>query len=130
MSEVTNVLLAFSILEDVDARLEEVNGWLDEAEQLPLRSVWETEAAVGGGKRMETPLYAGAFNGFDLSGFLALLRTLVWSKPDEMRSRSWSTDSTKRSGGSSTPDYSFRLGAAAGTAGPRVGTASRAAGSP
>ena len=85
MSEVTNVLLAFSILEDADARVRDVNGWLDEAGQLPLRSVWQTEAAVGGGKRMETPLYAGAFNGLDLSGFLAFLRTLVWSKPDEVQ---------------------------------------------
>jgi hypothetical protein len=85
MSEVTNVLLAFSILEDADARLEEVNGWLAEAEQLPLRDIWRTEGAIGGGKRIETPLYAGAYNGFDLAGFLGFLRTVVWSQPGEVQ---------------------------------------------
>jgi hypothetical protein len=85
VSEVTNVLLAFSILEDAEARIADVNAWLSEVEQLPLASVWECDAAVGGGKRMEAPLYAGAFNYFDLSEFLAYLRTVGWSQPNELQ---------------------------------------------
>jgi hypothetical protein len=85
MSEVTNVLLAFSILEDADARIAEVNAWLDEVEQLPLGSVWDSDSAVGGGKRMDAPLYAGAFNYFDLPGFLAFLRTVAWSQPSDVQ---------------------------------------------
>ena len=85
MSEVTSVLLAFSILEDADARLQEVNGWLAEADQLPLGDVWRTDGAIGGGKRMESPLYAGAYDGFDLAGFLGFLRTVVWSQPDQVQ---------------------------------------------
>jgi hypothetical protein len=34
---------------------------------------------------METPLYAGAFNAFDLPDFLAFVRTVVWSGPDEVQ---------------------------------------------
>lgn len=85
MSDVTNVLLAFSVLEDADERAREVNGWLGNREQPALGNVWRTETAVGGGKRMETPLYAGAFNGFDLPAFFAYLRTVAWSKPEEVQ---------------------------------------------
>ena len=51
MSEVTNVLLTFSILEDADAR-QDVNEWLAAEGQLPFGNAWETEVAVGGGKRI------------------------------------------------------------------------------
>jgi hypothetical protein len=85
VSEVTNVLLAFSILEDAASRIADVNTWLNEVEQLPLAGVWECDAAVGGGKRMEAPLYAGAFNYFDLSKFLVCLRSIGWGQPDEVQ---------------------------------------------
>jgi hypothetical protein len=40
---------------------------------------------VGSAKRMETPLYAGAFNAFDRPDFLAFLQAVVWSRPDEVQ---------------------------------------------
>ena len=79
------MLLAFSVMEDADARVDEVNAWLAGVEQLPLGSVWECASAVGGSKRMEAPLYAGAFNGFDLPGFLAFVRTVAWTEPSEVQ---------------------------------------------
>jgi hypothetical protein len=85
MSEVTNVLLAFSISEDADARLAEIDAFLDDHEQLPFASVWTTDAAVGGGKRMDAPLYAGAFNGFHVRRFVAFLRALPWADPEQVQ---------------------------------------------
>jgi hypothetical protein len=34
---------------------------------------------------MDAPLYAGALNGFDLRGFLELLRTIAWSHPQDVQ---------------------------------------------
>ena len=85
MSEVTNLLLAFSILEDSDARVADVDGWLVGNEQLALKSVWENGECCGGSKRTDAPLYAGAFNYLPLREFLAFLRTVRWSQPDEVQ---------------------------------------------
>jgi hypothetical protein len=123
MSEVTNVLLAFSILEDSGARIEEVNRWLAEEEQLPLGSIWRTEAAVGGGKRRETPLYAGAFKPFDVpDSWLSSARSVGLNR---MRSRSSSTPSTTKAGASSTPECSVRLAPALRGTGPAGDCSSR-----
>ena len=85
LSEITNLLLAFSILEDTDARVADVDGWLVRNEQRPLKSVWENGECCGGPKRMDAPLYAGAFNYLPLREFLVFLRTLQWSQPDEVQ---------------------------------------------
>jgi hypothetical protein len=85
MSEVTNVLVAFSIMEDAAARLAEIDAWLDAHEPLPFRSVWENESCCGGSKRMEAPLYAAASNYFPLSAFLEFMRTLSWDDPENVQ---------------------------------------------
>lgn len=83
MSEVTNVLLAHSILEPEGERIAAVNRWLAENDQpFGFKSVWESRDCVGGSKNMEAPLYAGAFNYFPLQEFLGFLRTIAWGEPD------------------------------------------------
>jgi hypothetical protein len=85
MSEVTNLLLAFSILEPEDVRIAAVNDWLVRNDQLPLKNVWKNSECVGGSKHMEAPLYAGAFNYLPLGELMAFLRTVPWSQPDEVQ---------------------------------------------
>lgn len=82
MSEVSNLLLAFSILEDANARIAEVNEWLESHECAALKSVWDNRDCYGGGKRVEAPLYAGAINYLPLNDLLAFLRTVQWKEPD------------------------------------------------
>jgi hypothetical protein len=82
MSEVTNVLLAFSILEDDDARIADVNAWLEASCGHALKSVWDNRDCYGGGKAMEAPLFAAALNYLPLDQFLAHLRTVRWKEPD------------------------------------------------
>jgi hypothetical protein len=82
MSEVTNVLLAFSILENDDARIAEVNAWLEANCGHALTTVWGNRDCYGGGKAMEAPLYAAAINDLPLTEFLAHLRTVQWKEPD------------------------------------------------
>jgi hypothetical protein len=85
VSEVTNLMLSFSILEREEERIAEVNRWLVEQDQLPLRNIWDSPDCYGGSKHMEVPLYGGAFPGFPLADFLGLFRTLPWSDPERLQ---------------------------------------------
>jgi hypothetical protein len=82
MSEVTNVLLAFSILEDEADRLRDINEWLAAHDHGAFVATWRQDACIGGPKRLEAPLLAGAFNYFPLADFLELLRGIEWNEPD------------------------------------------------
>lgn len=85
MSVVTNLLVSFSILEDDDARLEDLNRWLDGEQHPPLVNFWRMRECYGGSKHMEAPLLAGAFNHFEMIPFIAFLRTVRWEWPDEVQ---------------------------------------------
>lgn len=88
MSYVTNVLLSFSILEDEDARMAEVNGWLSQndsrGQQLGDISGAE-DPKYGGSKFMEVPLWGAAFNYVDLDGLRGAVRAAKWKEPEHVR---------------------------------------------
>lgn len=84
-SEVTNVLLAFSILQDADARFDEVNGRLAQREQLPLGDVWRTEAAVAARSAWRRRSAQAPSMPSTYPTSLAFLQTVVWSRPDEVQ---------------------------------------------
>jgi hypothetical protein len=84
VSEVTNILVSFDILERPE-RLAAVNAWLTEHGGSPLADVWSTDACVGGPKRMEVPLHAGAYNHFEVIPFITFLRGLPWEHPTSVQ---------------------------------------------
>jgi len=87
MSIVTNLILHFSIGEDQGARIKDVNSFRYRDIQLNLVSVDFNKdmekgySWYGGTKFLETPLYIGAFNHFDLRGFVDHLKKIRWEKP-------------------------------------------------
>ncbi len=85
MSDVTNLLLSFSILEDSGSKVRHVNEWLAQNDQAPLASLWENDACYGGSKRMDVPVYAGAFSEFPLEVFLVFLRSVEWHEPNAVQ---------------------------------------------
>ncbi|MFT3825135.1 MAG: hypothetical protein QM731_14525 [Chitinophagaceae bacterium] len=88
MSRVTNMIFSFSISEDEEERIKEVNAYQYRGLQMNLisadfnkdtenRTVW-----YGGSKFLETPLYVGAFNYFDLEPFIEHFKTIKWEEPE------------------------------------------------
>ena len=83
MSVVTNVILSFSVLENIkviDNQLiaNEVNLISIDDEKLP--SGW-----YGGSKFMEANLYIGAVNGFDIKDYLWRLNKIDWECKGEVQ---------------------------------------------
>ena len=92
MSNVTNVLLSFSVME------EKVQGWDSDSPYILMNTInaWLMERSYGafgqdvdhvsgGHKHLETPLYAAGFNYFNLDDFLNMLRTLPWKEPENVQ---------------------------------------------
>lgn len=78
MSTVTNMILSFSVLEDEEARMEEVEAFSDP-------TMW-TSVDAAFGKCMELPVYLLAANGWDLEGFkLHLQKNVKWEEPQSVR---------------------------------------------
>lgn len=84
MSYVTNVLLHIGTLEDEEARMAEVNRFL-EARHGGLVSLQSSGDWYGGTKGFEASLWVGAFNYLDREGFLRHLLTVAWEYPDEVQ---------------------------------------------
>jgi hypothetical protein len=76
MSDVTNVLLAYDVIDSSPGRLDEINGWLKA--RLNQRFAEVDGDCVGGSKRLESILYAAAFNRFPEEEFIRFLRGLSW----------------------------------------------------
>lgn len=91
MNRVTNLILSFSVAEDEEARLTEVNSFHYRHLQLDLVSVdynkdWEKRTAwYGGTKFLEARLYVGALNHFDTQAFLDYLKQLTWEEPEDVQ---------------------------------------------
>jgi hypothetical protein len=86
MSTVTNVILAFSIMEDEPARLADVNRLLTSGSE-PIRRgfVYRDRTRggdIGGTHCLEQPTYIGAFNYLDREEFLAGLPLIAWEEPE------------------------------------------------
>lgn len=83
MSTVTNVILAFSIMEEdhEGILLARVNEYFS-ANELGRGFVPLASDSLGGTKALECPTFVGAFNCLGLLDFLAHLRTLPWLEPE------------------------------------------------
>lgn len=83
MSNVTNVILSFSILEAEELVLREVNefdfrygsGFIDA----------DIDGVCGGSKWLERPTFVGAFNHLDLEALKCHLRTIRWDAPEHVQ---------------------------------------------
>lgn len=84
MSYVTNVLLSFSVMEDADGRVAEVNDHLAEHSRgQKLGDIWQSDPPVyGGHKCMERPLYGAAFNYVEVKRFIEAVRSASWKEPE------------------------------------------------
>jgi len=88
MSQVTNLILTFSIGEDEDRCINAVNSYeyrnlkmnlvsVDFNKDLEKGTTW-----YGGTKFMEARIYLGAFNYLDIQDFRNYLKTIAWQYPD------------------------------------------------
>jgi hypothetical protein len=86
MSYVDNVILSWSILENEDERISEINAWMrDNAGGQQFVDVTAHPEAYGGAKYLETTLLMGAFNYMPEEEFLQFLRTLPWRDPTDVQ---------------------------------------------
>ena len=93
MSEVTNLILSFSVLEDEISRVKEVNLFQNNGRGFNLVSAdFEREfeykkrsAWYGGSKYLETPLFIGAYNHLDLVGLVNHLKNVNWDEPENVQ---------------------------------------------
>jgi hypothetical protein len=92
MSWVMNIVLSFSVCEDTEERMAEVNRFFESVpnnykggvyEEEPLASV--EEVWEGKGRDMECNLFIGAYNFFPLEAFMAHLKTVNWEEPDNVQ---------------------------------------------
>ena len=76
MSYVTNVILSFSILENEEACLKEVNIYFP-AQELPFKKLQD----YAGSKFLEQPTFIGAFNYLGTEEFIEHVRKVHWKFP-------------------------------------------------
>lgn len=85
MSYVTNALVSFSIMEDADERMAEVNERLaDAARGQQFGDIWRSDI-YGGHKFMEVPLYGAAFNYVEVRSMMDALQAARWKEPEHVR---------------------------------------------
>lgn len=91
MSWVTDIILIFNHFEDCvehdDGRdthplVDQINDWLSARDKGTLACL---DCHAGGRHPMTANVYGGAFNGFDVEGFLAMLRSLPWREPQHVQ---------------------------------------------
>lgn len=88
MSYVTNLIFSLSIVDVDRGKMDEVNTHFVDKGIKPLVSVHDERlprAWYGGSKYLETGLYLGAFNHFDLDDFIKHVRTISWRFPQKVQ---------------------------------------------
>lgn len=96
MSEVTNLILSFSISEDEISKVQEINSFWNNGRGFKLisadfqrgRTFFGKEYQkrwYGGEKKLETPLFIGAYNHLDLNGLIEFLKGLEWDRPENVQ---------------------------------------------
>ena len=96
MSEVTNLIISFSIGEDETSRINEVNLFFNNGLGFKINSADFEEGSnwlgkenrkrwYGGTKMLETPLYVGAFNHLDLEGLIEHMKEIEWEEPENVQ---------------------------------------------
>lgn len=95
MSEVTNLILSFSILENEVSRKEEIELFSNNGRGFRLSSadygfgqrtdIKSRERWYAGSKLLETPLFVGAYNHLDIEGLIEHLKSLDWREPENVQ---------------------------------------------
>ena len=88
MSDVTNLIFAFSGVDEDLRKMDEVNTYFVDKGTKPLVSVDDERlprAWYGGSKYLETGLYLGAFNHLNLDEFIKHVRTISWEFPESVQ---------------------------------------------
>ena len=95
MSNVTNLMIYFSIFEDEISKEIEINSFFNNGRQFKIISAnFEEENDLengdkqrwyGGSKCLETPLFIGAFNHLDLDGLVTYLKQMEWEEPQDVQ---------------------------------------------
>ena len=95
MSVVTNLILSFSISEDEQSRVEEINTFFNNGRGFKLVSAdferkladdyYEAKTWYGGSKHLETPLFVGAYNHLDIDGLIDHLKSVNWEEPENVQ---------------------------------------------
>ncbi len=106
MSEVTNLIISFSIIEDEKGRVSDLdlffnNGRGFKVASADFESVNDNKNELykkrwyGGSKVLETPLYVGAYNHLDLDGLIEHVKDIDWIEPENVQLIVKSQDSDK-----------------------------------
>ncbi len=89
MSLVTNIVFAFSIIEENDPGdedkyllVEKINQWLSER---GYGEFGDADQSNRGFKALEIPTYVGAFNFLMLDEFLEFIKALPWKEPENVQ---------------------------------------------
>lgn len=90
MSVVTNLLLHIGISEEEDEQLKAINAFFTERaypheKPLVAMDTEEHHSWYGGTKHLECYLFVGAFNHFDLDGFIKHLKSLTWVASEDVQ---------------------------------------------
>ncbi len=96
MSQVTNLILAFSVGEDEATKRAEIELFSNNGRGFQLVSAdFEGEDNIfkvknprrwyAGSKFLETPLFIGAYNNLDLDGLVEHLKILQWEEPENVQ---------------------------------------------
>jgi hypothetical protein len=78
MSEVTDIILTFSGIENENVKLKEINRWLLDNGKWGIFGEEATKIS-GGNKHLQCRIYVAAFNYFDEVKFLEYIFGLTWS---------------------------------------------------
>lgn len=82
MSSVDNVALSFGVDEDEEQVMRRVNTWMKEN---AYGQQFKSPADYGDNKRLETPLYIGAFNYMPEVDFPEFLGSIQWRSPEDVQ---------------------------------------------
>lgn len=88
MSRLSNCILSFSISEDEEKRIKDVNEFFVQYKQNGFISADDPELPsgwYGGSKMLETPLYIAAINWFVEDEFIDHLRKIKWECPESVQ---------------------------------------------
>jgi len=91
VSEVTNLIITFSVSEDEVSRSSDINSFFNNGRPFDVVSAdYESmrdphdkaKRWYGGTKKLETPLYIGAINHLDMDALVDYLRMIGWESPE------------------------------------------------
>lgn len=88
MSRITNLLIAFSSLEEEEQVLSQLRQHSDRGEPFHIVSMKDATLPVhwyGGSRNLQTGLLVGVYNHLDLPALLTFMQSMSWENPDEVQ---------------------------------------------